>query len=269
MMTAMTRIRGVVCGGAVLALLVGHVAAQDTAAWPLVFVLAGQSNMVGQGLTEELTPAQAVTPPNVTYFLGADEAGLFDRERFGPEVSLAGRLAEAWPDRELIFVKHARGGTSLLAWAPRWDVMRAEITGNAAAGPLYSQLVEILQRLELRDGVEIGAVFWMQGERDALFEGPAEEYFENLGTLIAAFRRDLGHPDLPFLLGLANPLPERYLKLDTVRRAQRRAAAEITGVHLIETDALTRRDDGVHYDTGGVLELGRRFAEAYLAITRG
>ncbi len=56
-MTAMTRIRGVVCGGAVLALLVGHLAAQDTTGSPLVFFLAGQSNMVGQGLTEELAPA--------------------------------------------------------------------------------------------------------------------------------------------------------------------------------------------------------------------
>ena len=149
-------------------MLVGHLAAQDTTGSPLVFVLAGQSNMVGQGLTEELAPAQAVTPPNVTYFLGADEAGLFDRDRFGPEVSLAGRLAEAWPDRELVFVKHARGGTSLLAWAPEWDEARAEIAG----------------------------------------------------------------------------------------------------VFLIETDDLTKHDDGVHYDTGGILELGRRFAEAYLAITR-
>ena len=176
------------------------------------------------------------------------------------------RLADALPARELIFVKHARGGTSLLAWAPEWDEARAETTGNAAAGPMYPQLIELLDDLGVRDGVEFGAVFWMQGERDALFPGPAAEYFDNLRTLVTAFRRDLTDPDLPFILGLANPSPERYTELAVVQAAQRHAAAEIAGVHLVNTAGLTKHDDAVHYDTGGILELGRRFAETYLAV---
>ena len=247
-----------------LTLVAGHVAGQERQ--PLVFVLAGQSNMVGQGLAAELTASQAVTPSDLILYLDGEQAGLLGRERFGPEVSLACQLTEALPNRELIFVKHARGGTSLLAWAPEWDAARAEITGNAQAGPLYAPLIQTLDRLGLGADAEIGAVFWMQGERDARFEGPAAEYFENLGTLIAAFRRDLNDPNLPFLLGLANPAPEQYSELETVQRAQRRAAAEIAGVYLIETDGLTKRDDGVHYDTHGALELGRRFAEAYLGV---
>ena len=129
---------------------------------PLVFILAGQSNMVGQGVTAELTADQMITPPNVTYLMETGETGLFDRARFGPEVSLVPRLAQAWPDRELIFVKHAVGGTSLLAWAPEWDAARAELTRNAEVGPLYTQLIAILDRHELRVDAEIGAVFWMQ-----------------------------------------------------------------------------------------------------------
>ena len=259
---AMTITRAVATA-TVLFLVVGHVSAKFEG--PLVFILAGQSNMVGQGLTAGLKPGQAVTPANVTYFLGKDEVGFFERERFGLEVSLAQRLAEVWPDRELIFVKYALGGTSLLAWAPRWDVTRAQITGNAEAGPMYAKLIDILDSLGLRQTGEIGAVFWMQGERDALFEGPADEYFENLEMLIAALRRNLADANLSFLLGLANPLPARYLDLEAVQSAQRRAANDIPAVRLVETAGLTKHADGVHYDTAGVLELGRRFADAFLA----
>ncbi|MDP6607293.1 MAG: sialate O-acetylesterase [Dehalococcoidia bacterium] len=251
--------------GVVAALLLSASASAQNAE-PIVFVLAGQSNMVGQGVIAELSADERVGPTNATLHLETGEVGLFDGERFGPEVTLARRLADALPARELIFVKHARGGTSLLAWAPEWSEARAEITGNAAAGPMYQQLLELIDALGFREGVEFGAIFWMQGERDALFPGPAAEYFDNLRTLVTAFRRDLTDPDLPFVFGLANPSPERYTELAVVQTAQRHAAAEIAGVHLVDTAGLTKHDDGVHYDAGGILELGRRFAETYLAV---
>ena len=229
---------------------------------PLVFILAGQSNMVGQGVTAELTADQMTTPSNVTYLMETGETGLFDRARFGPEVSLVPRLAQAWPDRELIFVKHAVGGTSLLAWAPVWDAARAELTRNAEAGPLYTQLLAILDRHELRGDAEIGAVFWMQGESDARYPEVAAEYFDNLTTLIAAFRDDLQNTELLFVMGRANPSPERYTELPVVQRAQQRTADDLAAVRLIDTEGLSKHDDGVHYDTAGVLELGRRFAAA-------
>ena len=238
----------------------GSVSAQSNL--PLVFILAGQSNMVGQGVTAELTADQMTTPSNVTYLMETGETGLFDRTRFGPEVSLVPRLAQAWPDRELIFVKHAVGGTSLLAWAPVWDAARAELTRNAEVGPLYTQLLAILDRHELRGEAEIGAVFWMQGESDARYPEVAAEYLDNLTTLIAAFRDDLQNTELLFLMGRANPSPERYTELPVVQRAQQRTADDLAAVRLIDTEGLSKREDGVHYDTAGVLELGRRFAAA-------
>jgi hypothetical protein len=232
---------------------------------PLVFILAGQSNMVGQGVTAELTADQLITPPNVTYLMETGETGLFDRARFGPEVTLVPRLAQAWPDRELIFVKHAVGGTSLLAWAPEWDAARAELTRNAEVGPLYTQLIAILDRHELRGDAEMGAVFWMQGESDARYPEVAAEYFNNLTTLIAAFRDDLQNTELLFVMGRANPSPERYTELPVVQRAQQRTGDELAAVRLIDTEGLSKREDGVHYDTAGLLELGRRFAAALAA----
>jgi len=73
-----------------------------------VFILAGQSNMVGQGRPEELPKNQQnvrvmgrngrLVPMNV-------------QGRFGPEVSFAQEIAEAWPDETIVLIKHARGRT--------------------------------------------------------------------------------------------------------------------------------------------------------------
>jgi len=156
----------------------------------------------------------------------------------------------------------------LLAWAPEWDAARAELTRNAEVGPLYTQLIAILDRHELREDAEIGAVFWMQGESDARYPDVAAEYLDNLTTLIGAFRDDLQNTELLFLMGRANPSPERYTELAVVQRAQQRTADELAAVRVIDTEELSKRDDGVHYDTAGLLDLGHRFAAALMAELR-
>jgi hypothetical protein len=220
--------------------------------------------MVGQASTADLQPGEGVLPPNVTYFRGLDETNPLDFPRFGPEITLGQALAEAMPDREIVLVKYAVNGTSLLAWAPEWDSTRAAITQDAAYGPLYQQLLGVVHGVDLRADAEIGAVLWMQGESDAYSVDAGPEYFANLSELIAALRRDLCIPDLPFIMGEVNPPAEDNPALAVVRSAQVRAAADLPGVHLVETDDLTKKDDHLHYDGPGLRELGRRFAATVL-----
>ena len=160
-----------------------------------------------------------------------------------------------------MLVKYAIGATSLLDWAPEWDAATAQITGNAERGSLYQQLFSIIEELALADA-NFGAVLWMQGERDSRIEAAGQNYHQNLEDLIVALRRNLGRRDLPFILGKVNPPPERYPAREAVRNAQARIAAELPGVFLVETDDLSKWDDDLHYDTAGILELGRRFAVA-------
>jgi hypothetical protein len=163
------------------------------------------------------------------------------------------------PEQEFVLVKYAIGGTSLLDWAPEWDAKRAELTGNAERGPLYRQLIEIIEALPLADA-RFGAVLWMQGERDARIDAAGIDYYRNLEALVRAFRQDLGRQDLPFVLGMVDLPPSRYPARDVVRQAQRQIANDMAGVYLVETDDLSKWDDQLHYDTEGILELGRRFA---------
>jgi len=187
---------------------------------------------------------------------------------FGPELALALALAAAYPDERLVLVKYAVDGSSLLDWAPDWDAATAALTGFAEFGPLYDKLLALVKEATAERGVGQGcrpaAAVWMQGERDALYPQVAAAYEANLVALIEALRADLGVPDLPFLIGQVDPPPERYPAAAVVRAAQAALARTVPGVYLVDTDGLSRDDDGVHYDTAGQLALGRRFAEAFL-----
>lgn len=231
---------------------------------PVVLVLAGQSNMVGHGRMEDVDERVITIPPNVTLFIGSKLTSITGRSSFGPELTLAEECASAAPARELVLVKYAIGATSLFDWAPDWDAMRATITGSSHRGALYQQLMAVIEELSLT-GADIAGVLWMQGERDAKIEEAGNEYYENIKDLIHAFRKDLNREDLPFLMGKINPPPERYPARDTVRLAQFRIAEELPNVYLIETDDLSKWDDALHYDSEGLMELGRRFARTLIA----
>ena len=110
----------------------------------------------------------------------------------------------------------------------------------------------------------------MQGERDSVFEFMAESYESNLTDFINAVRRATGNDYLPFIIAQIEP---RVYRLEDkqfqhafrhiVQEAQRAVASSNPSVELVETIDLPQSDN-LHFDTGGQLELGRRFTEAYL-----
>jgi hypothetical protein len=217
-------------------------------------------------VTADLADSLRHTPGNVHFIDEGEERSLADDETFGPEIALAHELSNRWPDREIYLVKYAVGATSLLAWAPNWDSSQAALTRNAQVGPLYDYLLTHVRSDSVPEGAELAAVLWMQGERDARYPEAGEHYGSNLTVLVNRIRSDLRVPSLPFVLGRINPPAERYPALSEVRHAQEIANSTLSNVIMIDIDDLAKRDDEVHYDTEGILELGRRFARAYLAF---
>jgi hypothetical protein len=104
----------------------------------------------------------------------------------------------------------------------------------------------------------------MQGERDARFPEAGRQYKENLGTLISHFLQDLDAPDVPFLLGHVNPPAEAYPAVEEVRAAQASVARAVDNARLVSTTGLSKHPDNLHYDAAGQIELGQRFAQAFL-----
>jgi hypothetical protein len=108
-------------------------------------------------------------------------------------------------------------------------------------------------------------MLWMQGERDARTQEAAQAYGVKLRELVLAIRKDVGRDDLPFLCGQVNP---PYPYAETVRLAQASLPSTVRRTILIRTEGLEKNSDNLHYSTEGQIELGRRFAAAYLQLIR-
>ncbi|NQT18596.1 MAG: M6 family metalloprotease domain-containing protein [Planctomycetes bacterium] len=233
-----------------------------------VFILAGQSNMVGLGLLYQLPADLQTLPDNVELHAAALDSSLHQvTGQFGPEIMFSHEISRAWPQEHIIVIKYAVYGATMADWAPDWDPERAATMGHTAFGPLYRKLMDYIPGVLDGRIVEFAGVLWMQGEGDAAIPLAAEQYAENLQVLIQRFRQDLGVADLPFILGRINPPADRYPQVAQVREAQAQAENAILRTKMVSTEGLTKHADHVHYDTRGQMELGIRFAQAYLELT--
>ncbi len=225
-----------------------------------LIIMGGQSNMSGLGKKENLPDT---TLPKNVQFINYGLTGNFNvrPDRFGPEYGLSENLNQTFPYQHFTLLKYSIGGASLLDWAPNYSKEKAEITGNAKFGNVYAQCFSKVDSLLANDLVEPAAFLWMQGERDARIPEAGKDYYQNFKQLIESIRQRLGQPELPFIFGMVNPPADKYAALETVRAAQRKIAATLPNVFIIETDDLEKLKDNLHYNTAGQLEMGKRFGE--------
>lgn len=229
----------------------------------LIFILAGQSNMVGQGTASKLPAAYRRAPTNVQFYYNGYLTPINRFRHFGPEIGFAHELSRHFPHDTIKLIKFAVGGTSLFAWDPQWSPSRASTTRNASAGPLFKKLLKTV-KIQFKDDSELAGVLWMQGEADAKYPTAARQYAGNLNRFITALRHELHVPNALFIMGSVNPPVKLFPAAALVQQAQRHAVSRIRNTRLVRTDDLNKRNDHLHYNTEGQLELGKRFARAYL-----
>ncbi len=186
---------------------------------------------------------------------------------FGAEVTFAERMRQARPGRKVAVIKYSQGATSLgTAAAPgAWDFTAGRsynFNTFANAGHCYAGLLQLV-RTSLEDLTqqghthEIRGMIWHQGEADSGLSTAV--YKERLKEFITAIRVDLGKPGLPFLIG--ELIQSNYAN---TRAAQQQAAAETEGAEFISSIALKPDSTVIHFDTIGMLDFGRRYAERML-----
>lgn len=229
-----------------------------------VFLLGGQSNMVGQGINAELVPPYNDTQNDVNYWNGAwvplaTGFGWHSYE-FGPEVAFGRAIKDALPDDTIYLVKYAANGTALYNdWSPT--------TGAQYIG-FMDTVNSALTDLETNGiNYEISGMLWMQGESDAL-EGEASSYETNLLNFITVMRAAFSTPEMPFIIARVR---DYYggggtppTQADLVRAAQVTVAESTSYVSWFDTDAYQMVNSG-HYGTQGQLDMGNDFATANLA----
>jgi len=193
---------------------------------------------------------------------------------FGPELGLGRQI---WTDSHLAVTidKVAYSDSSLPDWSP------------AKPGGLFADLVAMVHQTMATDAAAgqldtIGAVYWYQGESDALDPTLAAAYQANLVSLVNGFRTQLPMDGAaPVVLAkesLAEPIAvEQYAGIctspgcatliagdDEVRAADDWAAANLPDVVTVDSLGLPRTgaDGGIHLSSTGELTLGKELATA-------
>ncbi len=200
-----------------------------------VFILAGQSNMVGAGevesnpsrnggkgslrwLTENSstkdkyshlktdTGAWAQRDDILICFLdrkGPLEPGYGSNEKkIGPELGFGWTVGEAFKE-PVVLIKLAWGGKSLAE-----DFRPPGLEGDT--GPYYTQVIEQTKEIlktadqlfpELKGkALELTGFGWHQGWNDRINQSFNDAYEENMIQFIKDIRHDLGKPTLPFVI---------------------------------------------------------------------
>ena len=243
-----------------------------------LFILAGQSNMTGQGRGNELQPPYDAPHDRIRVWANNRWELFVPQRNFGPGVALAHQLAEAWPEDTICIIKVAIGGTGILAFSPAWSFEQADRTGDGKKGDLYTDIIDAVTAARGESEFEVSGFVWKQGGKDARQVELAAEYFDNLRMMITALRDVLDSPDLPVYIATymsdvdieenEPQLTRQRPGMVDVLRAQNRAAREIPHTTAIHHGALPTHADGIHFNTEGQLTLGGMMADVVLENER-
>lgn len=234
-----------------------------------IYILAGQSNMMGRGIMSLAPPNYANQSRIFAYYhtaagvdgwgAGADPLHHDDAlAGVGPGMAFADRLLTllADPTREVGLVPAAVGGTSIAQWGPTW-----------ATGSLYGKMLTLAVAASAAGPIK--GLIWYQGEADS--KTVANGAWRKLvRELIAAVRDDLGLPSLPVIITKIGPDPRRadYPGWSSmlVNQAQIAAIAPPHVAVVSATDLATNPGDPVHLNTASQVTLGHRYADAMFAM---
>lgn len=256
---------GLVIGVAVL-LGVSPLRADDY----VVFLLGGQSNMVGRGLKNQLPGSLQGAQSDVRLWYAGDSSAALNLPKnqwvslapgsgkeLGPEVTFGRRMADAFPEHKIALVKYAVDGTSLYSgWNPN------------SVGPQYQAFLNTVNAAlanltQQGHTYRVAGMLWLQGEEDSKYDYMANAYASNLADLIADVRFRFGEPKLPFLVGRVHPSTRPYVNV--VRAAQAQVAdADAYADWVNLDDAPINGSDPIHFNTTGYMRIGEWYADAWL-----
>ncbi|MBE6581048.1 MAG: sialate O-acetylesterase [Ruminococcaceae bacterium] len=191
---------------------------------------------------------------------------------FGPELGLAERLHEAYPDETFFIIKCAWGGTNLYE---QWRSPSAQ----GETGELYLQFVAYVKAslayLEKKDyDITVKGMCWMQGESDSCTAEAAADYGIYLADFIkdirAEFKCYAPQEGMAFADAYIANDPSFWVHCGLVNQAKRTVADRSPMNVIVDTVAagLTRSEepegtpDLAHYDALSEIKLGHLFADA-------
>ena len=190
---------------------------------------------------------------------------------FGPELGLAEKLHEMYPDETFYIIKCAWGGTNLYE---QW----LSPSSFGRTGKLYKQFVAYVETsLEYLTSknydVNIAGMCWMQGESDAFSLDASMDYAEHLNNFIEDIREKFSkyaaEDGIAFVDAYIAANPAYWVYYENVNKGKQEVA-ELSHLNVV-VDTITadltcsqepeENPDLAHYDSLSEIKLGHLFAE--------
>ena len=240
-----------------------------------LFLLAGQSNAVGQGDSSKSNLNTCNNSYEYDVLLDSikllkDPAGqkwksLETTNRAGTILPAFSKTMNGLTQKKVVVLMAARGGSSCSKYAEldkygTWDT----------SGKLFADAVEKTNKAIIKSGIPLTGIIWMQGERDAnaINDGKetGEAFKSSLESLIKRFRNRYGKR-LPFFIvqtGYQSGRPNAGN--DKVREMQAAVAKSMKRVYVVYEDTNLFFDrnwmkDNVHYNQVGLNDIGEKAAQ--------
>ena len=256
-----------------------------------VILLGGQSNASGcshdEYLQKNVSPEQYAEYENgydnvyINYLSGLKMSNEFVKcsvrqgeleDGFGPELGIADKLNELYPDQTFFIIKCAWGGTNLYE---QW----LSPSSDGKTGPLYQTFVKFVEAsikylISKNYDIKIEAMCWMQGESDSFFTESAAQYGEHLKNFIADIRDEFSdyasEDGIAFIDAYIADNPMYWVYCDEVNAGKREVAKLADNNFVVDTIAEglvcanepKDTPDLAHYDSMSQILLGHLFAIA-------
>lgn len=240
----------------------------------LVFLVAGQSNAVGQGDSSKSVRTALAGTFEYKYTGDvleplADPVGMnelsFERANTGSAWPAFAAQLQLLSQKNIIIIPAARNGSSCNGKAEldpygTWDT----------TGVLFKNALLKTRKAVEKVGRPLNGLIWMQGERDAnaINSGTisAADYEVSLRKLIERFRQHLG-AEMPFyIVQTGYYLNHPRAGFDAVQAVQRRVCLSMPHVFMVFKTARfadeNKLKDEIHYDQGALNDSGKAIADA-------
>lgn len=240
-----------------------------------LFLIAGQSNAVGQGIKKGGEYYECDNDNCFEYNVKSNSIQKL-KEPVGQVWNNLeqsnGCMAPAFADtyqklteRKIYIITAARGGSSCHKKAELGDYGTWD-----DSGALFDDAVNKTSQAIKKTGCCLNGIIWLQGERDAnaILDGKLtiEEYYDSLVELIKRFRNVYGD-ELPFYIVQTGYQTDRPIKgCLAVRHAQLKVADNLKGVYVAyeNTNLFPEKNwliDKVHYSQEALNDIGKKVAQ--------
>ena len=234
-----------------------------------LFILAGQSNMVGWAPIpekENIDPRIYVFGADYHWHIARDPIASAENQvdrvsenriaGFGPSLPFADASLKRYPDMIIGLIPCAKNSSAIIQWQR-----------NLSDQSLYGSCLKRVRAASTMGSVS-GLLFF-QGEQDALDpsqyphpEPHPQEWARLFSSFISDFRKDLNQPNLPVVfaqIGM-DPVSAEVPYWTVVQEQQALVILPMTA--KIVTGDLSLMD-GLHFTTDSYRIIGERFAESY------